>query len=390
MCTPRLPIVSVSLFLPLALAFSDRPGSPAEPTPTALSAPPVPTARRPPVPAPDTRPVCSISPVDNQDSITAAIASCPNGSTVLFPPQQSYHQTDRIEVIGRNNLVIDGNGSTFTNTRPPKGPKGVHKPNWWLESNTNLVIKNMTVVGAFDASITRPGSPPVWNNIQWEHGFNVLGGDGIWITDVTVNNVWGEFVCVQPVEGQEGKGGEPRNVHIERLTGSGAARNGVAFTGCIDCWLEASTLTHVFLAGVDLESNVPNELLHNIHILDVHFNGVYSSAVFLAYKFVPGQIRSIEVRGITMSDAADSCYPAVSVGHPNQPENTTVVYDVVIEDSDLKARHHGVVLKDIGSGSVANNTITAIGPTAYCSPRVAVDLINSSSVAVSRNNVVGY
>jgi hypothetical protein len=192
------------------------------------------------------------------------------------------------------------------------------------------------------------------------------------------------------VEGQEGKGGEPRNVHIERLTGSGAARNGVAFTGCIDCWLVASTLSHVFLAGVDLESNVPNELLHNIHILDVHFNGVYSSAVFLAYKFVPGQIANIEVRGIRMSDAADSCYPAVSFGHPNEPENTTIVHGVIIEDSDLKSRHHGVVVKDIGSGRISNNRITAIGPKSYCSPRVAVARINSSRVAVSGNNVVGY
>jgi hypothetical protein len=329
--------------------------------------------------------------MDGDAAITAAIGSCPDGSTVIFPHNASYTIADRIEVKNRTDLIIDGNGSTFTNRRPPAIPNGVHKPNWWLETNTDLVIKNMTVIGAFDASIPRPGAPPIWHNMQWEHGFTVVGGNGIWIQDVVVNNVWGEFVCTQPVAGLEGRGGEPRNVHIERLTGSGAGRNGVAFVGCVSCWLENSTLANLFFFGVDLEPDVPNELVQDIHIRNVAINGVYGSPIVIPFKFVPGQIANIELRGLTMAQPSDICYGAVQIGYPEQQTNTTIIDGVVIEDSQLKSRYHGLVLKDIGSGSIRNNTITAVGAD-LCGPpaRISVNLINSPTVVVSGNTTVGY
>jgi hypothetical protein len=390
-----LSVIPGLLALPLTILSCDRPSFPAEPTIRPLASAAGGSEGEPLAVQPSSRPICNIAPADGHAAIIAAIDACPNGSTVLFPPHESYTITDRIEVKSRHDLVIDGNGSTFTNTRAPTPPTGVQKPNWWLENNTDLVVRNMTVRGAFDASISRPGTPPVWQNIQWEHGFTVVGGVGIWIQDVAVTNVWGEFVCTQPLNGIEGSGGEPRNVHIERLTGSGAARNGVAFVGCIDCWLEHSTLSNVFLMGIDLEPDVPNEFVRRIHIRNVAVNGVFGAPVAIPFKFSPGDIADIEIRGLTMSQSSDICYAAVQIGYPEQQENTTILHGIVIEDNQFKSKYHGVILKDVGSGSVRNNHIenTAVEQSlALCGPPApeAVRLASSPDVLVSGNTPMAY
>lgn len=60
--------------------------------------------------------VCAISPGDRQSGITAAIQGCPTGSTVTFPRNRVYRQSDFIDVADRSNLVIDGGGSTLINS----------------------------------------------------------------------------------------------------------------------------------------------------------------------------------------------------------------------------------------------------------------------------------
>src|SRR4051812_2963524 len=177
MRTQRFPLLSL-LCLSFTVGACDRPVTPAEPTlimATDLQAP---------------GSVCSISPADGQAAISAAIRGCPNGSTVLFPLNQAYHQTDKIVVQGRRNLVIDGNGSSFIKTSPARD--GVWAPQWHLTGDTNLVLTNMSVRGAYVPTSPRgiiPGN-------QFEPGIRISGSDSITIRDLNVSNVFGEFVLV--------------------------------------------------------------------------------------------------------------------------------------------------------------------------------------------------
>ncbi len=56
---------------------------------------------------------CDITPANDVLAIEAAINGCADGSTVRFPENASYVLGDTIFVRDRNNLVIDGRGSTF-------------------------------------------------------------------------------------------------------------------------------------------------------------------------------------------------------------------------------------------------------------------------------------
>ena len=57
------------------------------------------------------RPVCQLPPTDGEAAVTAAIARCPDGTTVRFPRDAVYHQSAAIKVERRADLTIDGNGS---------------------------------------------------------------------------------------------------------------------------------------------------------------------------------------------------------------------------------------------------------------------------------------
>jgi hypothetical protein len=377
----KLALVFGLSFLPLTIAYCDGPGSPAEHTPLAMAAAPQHLSV---VMSPEDRTICSVSPADNQDAIKAAIESCPNGSTVLFPAGQTYHQTDKIVVQGRSDLIIDGNGSSFLKTSP--AIDGALKPNWQLENDTALVVRNMTVVGAFIPQATR--SPTGGN--QFEHGFFIHGGDRITIRDVVVSRVFGDAVTLASYGGASGV--VPTNVRVERLTSEHTARMGIAITAGVGVWISDATMTNCHWSCVDVETNADGEAARDIHVLNLAVNGVWGAAVAVPGKHLPGDVGNIEIRGITMSDAPDTCFPAIQITYPpNNGGNTTLLEGIVIEDNYLKSINAGVEMTDVNSGSVRNNTITALGPL-LCGPpaRLAVKRVNSLGVVESGNTTAGY
>jgi hypothetical protein len=398
--TQRLPIIAASLCLSFTIVSCDLlPYSPLEPSPPTAppSAPPPepppepptepppepPTEPPPPPPAPS-RPICAIAPADGQDAITAAIGSCPSGSTVTFPLNATYHITDKIVVAGRSDLVIDGNGSTFIKTSPSED--GAGRPNWHLLENTGLTLRNMVIRGSFVPS----GNRQIIPGNQFEHGVNVAGGSGITIQDVEIYNVFGDFVTAQT----SGDASAPvaRNVRVERFVGEHAARQGVSAIGVIGFWLTDSQLTDSWQTGIDMEIDAPGQKLRDIHILRNTITGTNFSPITVPMKGNPGDVGDIEIRGNIVTKPADTCFPSVLITYPpNNIGNSTMLSGIVIEDNQLMTLHNGVSISDVASGSVRNNRIenTAGGLCAPPAP-MPVSLSNSPNVLVSGNTAVGY
>jgi hypothetical protein len=379
-----LPITVGWLFLSLTLTACDNiPISSARPGGSAPSPPGPPATTEPPTPPPLTapRPVCSISPADNHQAITAAIRACSSGSTVTFPRNATYHITDKIVVAGRTDLVIDGNGSTFTKTSPYAD--GVWKPQWVLSGCTDLVIRNMTVVGAFPTN-PRDGVP----GNQFEPGINIAGCRTATVQDLTVRNVFGDCVLVLDPE----SAAISYNIRIERLTCHGPARHAVVPVGVVGFWLEESILSDIHYSGIDAEMDIAGQPIQDVHILNNTITGFFISGFGVPVKgTTPGQVANIEIRGNTIGPS-DTCWPALLIVYPpNNVGNETIRLDgIVITKNTLRSLHHGIDMVDVNSGSIRNNTIEAIG-AGICGPgRQAVKLINSPNVGVSGNTLVGY
>ena len=328
---------------------------------------------------------CAIAPADGQDAIAAAIRSCPNGSTVRFPAGKTYVQTGPIVVDGRSDLTIDGNGSTFRSTAPNDGQR---REQWRLHKGRRLILKDMTIVGNFVGD----GGPRRINlGNQFNAGVLVSGGHTITLRDLTVKDVWGDHVLTAPsgwVDSGNVLAGEvPTDVHVERLTGTRAARQGVAVTAAEGFWLEDSTITDSWYTGIDLEIDVPGEPLHDVHILGNTLSGFYISAIGIPNYGRPGDVRDIEIRGNKTATASDTCWPAISTKSVG-----TTAQNIVIEDNNLKSLYHGIAFTDVLSGSIRNNEVELVASPKNLCGHSAKPIVGQTfpSVSVAGNTPRGY
>jgi hypothetical protein len=340
--------------------------------------------------------VCRIAPADGQAAISAAIAGCPDGSTVQFPAGAVYHQSDLIDVADRSNLVIDGGGSTFVSSAP--NVNEVH-PNWRLLRVRNVTIRNMTVEGNF--KLAGPRSLPTVSNIainQRNSGFFVYGGRDVTIVDVTVRDIFGDLVTVVPSNwtpsgmspAQLASSEIPRNIRILRMTGIRAARQCVAPTSAHGFWLEDSTFRDCWYGGVDFERDTPGEPQHDMHVLRNTFDGFNLFAIAGTHPGLDGDTDGIEIRGNKMLTPGDTCIPSVIFGY--YPENPSRLWNIVVEDNQIKTLYNGVTYDHVKGGSVRNNRIEKTAPSSLCGPPAGlpVKLTNTTDVVVSGNTVVGY
>ncbi|HWI03914.1 MAG TPA: hypothetical protein VNT52_08840, partial [Acidimicrobiales bacterium] len=144
------------------------------------------------MPTPAARPTCEIDPgIDGEVAITAAIEGCRDGSTVLFPQGRRYTQANRILVKDRRDLVIDGNGSTFTTTFV--GKTNTINGNWLILRGYDITLKNMHSVGTFDytgeRSLGRISPDPDFSEANPNYG--LYGVDTVHLIDVTAYGPWG-------------------------------------------------------------------------------------------------------------------------------------------------------------------------------------------------------
>jgi len=322
--------------------------------------------------APHRGPICDIKPADNAKSISSAIARCPAGSTVMFPARRSYHQATRIEVNNRHNLVIDGNGSTFKSSAPndpTPGPGGeggfkVAQPNWRILRGDHVTLRNMTVVGNFK----KTGERGIQPGNQYNAGIAIFGGSGVTVTDVTVRDVWGDFVLTAPagfLAAQPSLQGRPTDVRVQYLTGRRAARMCVAATSGRGFWLRNSVLKDCWYAGVDLEIDAPGEPLQDVHILRNIISGYHLAAIGLSEPGNGRDMKDVEIAGNTTLTAPDVCFPTVLVNY--RPEHGTM-RNVVVKNNWLRTLYQGISYRNIASGAIRKNHVQLTTSPKTCGP----------------------
>nr|MBA2610081.1 hypothetical protein [Actinomycetota bacterium] len=338
-------------------------------------------------------PTCNIAPANGQAAIEAAIAACPNGAAgaptlVSFPTAASYTINGTIKVDRRSHLVIDGNGSTFRNTAP--NVDGANNPHWRVLEGRDLTFREMTVLGNF----TSAGPRGITSGNQFNHGFNIYGGNGIVVEDSIIRDVFGDGVTTSPsgfITGGGALGGEvPTNVRFSRLTISRTARMCAGITAAKTVAFEDSSCTNIFYGGIDLEIDVAGEPLQNIKVLRNTIDGVFVSAIMAPQGGNPGDLDGIEIRGNKLLRPPDTCYPPILVLEANREAGGA--RNVVVADNTLKTLQDGVKFRSVQSGSVTGNNISLTVSPNYCGPPTAVPirLVNSPNVAVSANTSSGY
>jgi hypothetical protein len=299
--------------------------------------------------------LCTIDPEDGAPAINAAITACPDGSTIRFPANRTYHQDTSILVKNRTNLDIDGNGSTFLGTMA--NDNRITVPSWWLMRSDGIALHNMTIIGNFP---DRGAPSPSRGSTTTNSGVILSGGDGLDLHDLTIRDVFGDGVSFTDAAYHDTTNTTkefPRNVHISRISVNTAARVCAGGSSGTHVWITDSTFERCFLWGFDFEKDRIDDPLGDLHFLRNTFRDWFSIGIVVPV----GGPQADPVQGIEIRDnqfltlpVAGVCNEAVVIG---------IYQGQYFSDVDVAGNHiyswkAAVVGNRWLSGAVRDNVIT--------------------------------
>ena len=322
---------------------------------------------------------CAV-PVD--DEITAWLATVPDGNTARFAPGRCYGQDGTIEVSGRTDLVIDGQGSEFRALTAGDS----HRANWRFTGGANLTVQNMAVRGTNPDGVYAQG-------FEWQHGFSVEGVQGIALTDVQARETWGDGVYLDhsaysPACGDDAS--SARNVRIAGATLERIGRQGVAVVDAENVTVRDSVIGPVALANVDLETDDDCALARHVTItrnqFGAHTWGVVDSVGFGADP----QVGDVTVTDNTETVAAPGCFAPVRILSPVVPDGQSPVYrsGYTFSGNRLRGTRNGFELRGVREVDLSSNSV-ALPPTTGCGRRAGVLLVDSHDVGIVSNSFIG-
>lgn len=342
-------------------------------------------------------PTCAIDPADGEVAITEAIADCPNGSIVLFPANRQYHQAHRILVAHRQNLTIDGNGSTFTNSSNGTVTKAVDG-NWVILGGHNITLKNFTAIGDFTGYEGQPRDlatigtdDPEFTEAQM--GIGLYGSDTVHVHDVTLLNHWGDGVTTGPDQYIDGSPPDyAKNIYLKRVTVRTVGRMCFGPTSGTNIWVEDSNCSNAWYGGLDAEIDNPDQPLQGLHVLRNTFDGYNHLGIFVPVAAANVPTRDIEIRDNTFVTAPDKkCAAPIHVGaYPDS--NPAMFHNVVVSGNNVKHFGSGIVLDHVDGGSIEGNALARVSvegstPEGVCGVGFydPIRVTNSVGVAIGRN-----
>jgi len=331
-----------------------------------------------------------------EQEINSFLATVPDGSTIQFKAGGCYAQANRIELRDKTNVTVDGQGATFRSGAENTATRAAN-PNWMLLRARNVRIKNMKIVGNFHLTGTRSQQRVNQASTEGEAGatsqpnagVSVYGGDGVWVTDMDIREVFGDGVLTGVSEYVENTAPfeTPRNVHVERVTATTTARHCFSPNQVDGFWLEDSTGRDCWYMAIDAELDGVEQILRNVHFLRNTFDGFNMGGIFVPVAGNADSTTDIEIRGNRFSTRPDQiCNQVILVGaYPTNPNKFRNV--VVEENSFADLSGAAVELDHVQGGSIQNNRIEKYSEVGCSYPNVTapVKVTNSFGVTVANN-----
>jgi hypothetical protein len=339
--------------------------------------------------------LCAIAPADGEVAIQAAIAGCADGSLVRFPANQQYHQAHKIQVADRHGLVIDLNGSTFTNSTNGTVTQAVDG-NFVVLRGTNITIRNGTLIGDFTAYEGQERSLAVLANdpelTQAAMGVGLYGVVGATVEDLTILNQWTDGVTLGPDGYVDGSDLDyARDVYIRRINVDTVGRMCFAPTSGINVWIEDSACSDAWYGGIDAEQDAPDQPIIGHHYLRNTFDGYRNFAIAAPAAGV--DTADIEIRGNEALSIPDmECFATIQIGY--WPDNTELYDNVVVDGNVLRHFGSAVFFDNVNGGAITNNQfIRTYPPDVQTSPEIycgdpfdnPIRITDSVNVTVSGN-----
>lgn len=222
---------------------------------------------------------------DATSALNAFFAGVPDGSVVNFPTGACYLVVGTVEVRGKTDVSIQGNGTRLVRTE--LSPQALRYPqrNAYLRivDANRVTLSNVAVEGTNNGS-DYGGSVADANGtarsvdclsylanwgcytqaLEFEHAYEVLGSVDTELSDVSAKDIWGDGVYVaghDQFTAQQGQRVTLTNVSVDRN-----GRQGIAVNRIQHVLIDGFDLQRGRRSGVDIEPDYGTELISDIEI----------------------------------------------------------------------------------------------------------------------------
>ena len=210
---------------------------------------------------------------DVTQALRAFFSSVPNGQVAQLAKDALYRVEGTLKLENRHFLTIDGNNATIFAT----AKTSVANSHLWIEGGSNLVVRRLSIRGANRRGGT--DEEAYVRKLENLHGIRIAGAISVEIADVTVTNVFGDFVYIGRAEDRAWS--EDIWIHDSRFARNG--RQGIALTAARRVVIERNQLSDMRRATIDLEPNTRSSGVEDVFVLDNHVG--------------PGRLRFIAAHG---------------------------------------------------------------------------------------------
>jgi hypothetical protein len=198
--------------------------------------------------------------------LVAFLASVPDHSTVRFASHGCYRVDGTLELVGRNGLIIDGQGATIRATTTAESSRS----HWRFVGGSGLTVRDMRIEGANTRGGTARAYVP---ELQHQMGIDLRGVRGVRITGLIIGHVYGDCVYVGASDDLLTW---TTDVEVRDSTCYASGRSGIAVTAGRDVVLTGNSILGPGLWGVDIEPNggttgaVEVTIANNLFMLGAH------------------------------------------------------------------------------------------------------------------------
>ncbi|MBA2255400.1 MAG: hypothetical protein H0W07_09825, partial [Chloroflexi bacterium] len=175
---------------------------------------------------------------DVAPALASFLRSVPDGSIVKFPTNAVYRIDAALGIGGRNDLVLQGNGTTLR-----MGSTG------WQDEYSNIRVWDSSDIAIRGFKLIGASSSPgvLIDNEEHAHGVAVNQGIRIELGDSTFDKQWGDFLEV----GGEGYWSDGIWYHDNR--GLRAGRSGISILAARNVLVERSSFDQLGLHAFNIE-----------------------------------------------------------------------------------------------------------------------------------------
>ena len=180
---------------------------------------------------------------DVSAAMAAFLRTVPNGAFVELRPHARYRMERTLSIAGRHHLTLDGNGAMFFATTPGDARRTSVR----ISSSAHIAIRDLVVRGANPhGGTSREAYEPAREH---QHGFEILSTSDVALVDVTVTDVYGDFVYL----GRTGHGAWTNQMLVRGSHFARNGRQGVSPIAARNVLIERTGINQVRRATFDFE-----------------------------------------------------------------------------------------------------------------------------------------